>query len=105
MAWARIDDGFSEHPKTLALKGWGSELGVYMAALCYCARRRDPTITIPALRVIGAKPATAARMVELGLWDATPDGWVIHDWEEYQRVDVTAAERKRRQRSRDEAVT
>lgn len=101
MPWTRIDDGFSENPKTLRMKGWDTELGAYMAALCYASRRRDPHITPEALRVIGARPRTAERLVELGLWDQNGDGWVIHDWHQYQGP-MTAAERVSRHRRRND---
>lgn len=101
MAWSRVDDGFSENPKTLKMKGWDTELGLYMAALCYCARRRDAHISTEALqRVLGSRPEKAARMVELGLWDVNGDGWVIHDWDEYQPRPMTNSERQTEYRRR-----
>lgn len=96
MSWVRLDDGFTEHPKILALAD--REVIVHIRALCYAARRRDCHITPQALRVLGASKKTAERLAEVGVWDVNSDGWVIHDWEKYQRVDATNAERQRKHR-------
>lgn len=82
MSWVRLDDGFMEHPKVLALTP--RDFQVHMRALCYAARRRDPHITPPALKVVGATTQIAERLTDVGVWDANGDGWVIHDWTEYQ---------------------
>lgn len=103
MAWLRIDDGFMEHPKVLALKP--RELAVHLRALCYAARRRDPHITPGTIPILVATATDVERLVELGLWDVNGDGWVIHDWDEYQPRPLTNSERQTEYRRRNGGVT
>ncbi len=58
------------------------------------------TITDAAARALGANQRVATMLEDAGLWDRNGSGWHIHDWPEYQKVDATAAERKRRQRDK-----
>ena len=91
MVWVRIDDGFMEHPKVTALTP--REFQVVMRALCYAGRRRDPHIAATTLQLLLARKTDPERFVALGLWDLNGDGWVIHDWTEYQAA--TSTERVR----------
>ena len=97
MSWVRIDDGFMEHPKVALLTP--RDFQVYMRALCYAARRRDAHIGVAILPLLIANQATAERITNVGLWERNGDGWVIHDWDDYQKVDTTNAERQRRHRN------
>lgn len=99
MGWIRLDDRFAEHPKILELTD--RELRVHVNALCYTARAQDPHITPAALRVLGATRRQAGRLAEVGVWDVNDNGWMIHDWDDYQRrEDRTHAERQKRYRQR-----
>lgn len=101
MAWIRVDDGMMEHPKILALSD--REFRAHMAALCYTGRRRDPHIPVTSLHLFGATVKVAKRLTDVGVWDVNGDGWVIHDWHEFNGA-KTPAERSRafRERHRDE---
>lgn len=91
MAWARLDDGWHDHPKIIEA-GWEAA-GFWVACLtsAYRARRTtDHPGVIPAavvVRLAGGK-ATAKRLtkrlhaVRL-LDDETSEGWPIHDFEDY----------------------
>lgn len=92
MGWIRLDDRFAEHPKILELTD--RELRVHVNALCYTARAQDPHITPAALRVLGATARQAGRLVDIGVWDVNDNGWVIHDWQDYQRRDSPAREKQ-----------
>lgn len=87
MAWLKIDDKFSEHPKVTALSALAFR--VHIGALCYAARNntdgRVPAALLPAIR--GTR-RTAAELVAVGLWETADDaylggGWVIHDYLDY----------------------
>jgi hypothetical protein len=105
MAWLRIDDGFTSHPK---FAGWSAdERWAFLELMSYCARYRTR----------GKVPEDSSllpRKVGVRLLKKAEDsGWIerkngarfIHDWDVYNPADPTAAERKRRQRDRDKTVT
>lgn len=88
MAWVKLDDQFFAHPKILAAGKDGQVL--FIAGLCYSAayltdgkidRSVLPVIAATA-RVRGAK--SASRLVEVGLWHETDQGWEIHDYHDHQ---------------------
>jgi hypothetical protein len=85
MAWIRLDDGFSEHRKVLALSPLA--LRAHIFALCYCARTRsDGHIPGPALKSLQATRRHAAELVAAGMWEVEEGGgWAIHDYLKYQR--------------------
>lgn len=105
MPWFKIDDGFWSHPK-MALLSDGA-IALWVRAGAYCAQHlTDGAVSQAVLRrMLGGDPAHAVELVESGMWDAAADGWVFHDWSEYQptREQVlaeraAAVERKRKSR-------
>jgi hypothetical protein len=113
MAWVRIDDGYSSHPKVAAAGAEGSALDV--AGMCYAARHATdghvPTVVLATLFPLVDDPKAAARrLVEVGRWHApdhdcpdcmaVTDGWVIHDFLDYN---PSAAKREDRRRKRAKA--
>ncbi len=83
MTWVRVDDRLPFHPKFLRL---GADrracLAVWMEAMCYAGSYlTDGYIPDGALPDIEYE---AARLVEVGLWERTEDGWRIHDYLDYQ---------------------
>jgi len=97
MAWARLDDGFYDHPKVLSLieeepEGWAA-LGFWCACLAWAHRHtRKPGKTPGHMsrsavarmdRIRG--PAYAGLLVKHGLWELhrDGDGWLIHDFQEF----------------------
>ena len=95
MAWARLDDGFGDHPKVLELIDTTDEMagaaavGLWTLGLVY-AHRTMRTAKIP-----GYVPRSFARsarvpatygdlLCDVGLWEHSENGgWVIHDFDQY----------------------
>lgn len=116
MTWIKLEDDIFQHPKILAAGPQASFL--FIASLCWSGRN-DTGGAIPdyALRRLASdidvSETTARELAEklvnvsapgstAGLWEMTLDGWVIHDWGQWQtssseRNEKRAlAERKRR---------
>ena len=120
MTWVKLDDGFEDHGKVATLSDAAHRL--YVRALCWShkpvnARSRGfiPRALLPevARRSHGPKRleklaaelvgATGGGMYEHGLWEATDDGWHIHDWERYLPADGVPADPDEVRRKRSEA--
>lgn len=85
--WAKVDDGWWCHPKVIGLSLEAS--GLWVRALSWsCAQRRD-TIPTAFLPMVGASETIANELVDSGLWISDPEGWRIHDWNEYQTLTVS----------------
>jgi hypothetical protein len=87
--WAKVDDRFYDHPKTVALLDTPAALGLWVLALSWVGRHLTdgwvPRAQVH--RLLGVNPAEAdrlaARLVEAQLWDAREDGFVIHNYLEF----------------------
>lgn len=110
MAWVRIDDGFTQHPKVVQAGPLG--IAMQIAGLCYCNRYLTdgfiPRAVVPnllnlegiAMRVWdgelfgGGEDATwqlvVSDLIAAGLWEEVEGGYRIHDYLDYQpsRADV-----------------
>lgn len=98
MSWARTDDDFPEHVKIDALERLCGSWQAYAAArtvwhdlLCDCARRRTDGAfdRARAHRVVRLPPEVVdealGHLVAVRLFEeAGADGWVFHDWTDYQ---------------------
>lgn len=87
MTWVRLDDQFPIHRKVGALSDPAFRL--HVEALCWCARHltdgvvsRDDLSTVSRIR--GAE-RYVAELVRRGCWSETDEGWLIHDYLEYQQ--------------------
>lgn len=82
MTWSKIDDGFFDHPKVL--RAGEDAANLYVRALVWCNKHlTDGEIPREALRVLTSKrdaEKSAERLVAVGLWESTPDGWFVHDF-------------------------
>lgn len=105
MAWARLDDGFGDHPKVLDLIDTLPELegaaaiGLWTLALAYAHR------TMRVAKVPGYIPRSFARrsalvpprigdhLVAVGLWEEADGGWLIHDFDDYLPSEELKAKR------------
>lgn len=117
MPYLLIDDGMAENQKVVGLSDKAFRL--WITGLVYCARNlTDGAISELALRFVGAnsqidRPKTVAKqLVSAGLWEPNGDGWMIHDYLEYNpsRAEIAerrelARERKRRQRNKGHGGT
>ncbi len=84
MTWARLDDSFCDHPKVDHLTDGAFRL--HVAAICDASRfLTDGFINKdrPQRLVRRYKPSLAAELVAAGVWNVTPDGWVIHDYKDW----------------------
>lgn len=94
MTFAQLDNRFHDHPKVLALLEHDDGLaaiGLWTLVLTWCHSHADPyrpeeAGLIPASlpRRLGGSSELAQLLVGVGLWDATIDGWLIHDFGERQ---------------------
>lgn len=89
MPWARIDDGFDDHPKVLALlehDDGATAIGLWTLCLTWAQGTRQngrPRGFVPrsiAERFVGDSATRGAdALVRVGLWSLHDDGWVICD--------------------------
>jgi len=102
--WARIDDGFDDHPKVLALldhDDGAAAIGLWILCLTWAHRNTRKRGKIPGhvpsglpRRYLGVLGRDAAKLlVDVGLWDLTEDGWLIHDFDQYLPTQETSAAR------------
>lgn len=106
MGWARIDDGFHDHPKVDDLSL--AAIGLWTVCLTWTHRHRRTALRqghVTEARVRKAAgeqgKALSAELVEARLWEPQEDigGWLIHDFDDYcprQRDSAEAAEAGRR---------
>lgn len=110
MPWLRMDDGFTTHPKVMGLSLEAKVLWMY--SLGHCAHELTDGFVqsrvVPALAGLAglADPSAASdELVASGLWEASPLGYQVHDYLEYNpsRAEVLAEREKakvRMQRTR-----
>lgn len=118
MTWVRYDDSQVDHPKILALgaleplAGWLNHRAISWCAAhhtdgSFCAEnvRKFASFLEKSGIMVGRKVVTTAMLVDkllaVGLWERTPEGYRIHDFLDYQisRADATlhrAYERERK---------
>ncbi len=85
MAWVKIDDQFTDHPKIVAagpLAGW-----LYVAGLCYSARYLTdgfvPRAQVRKLVDVDEVTPLVTALVTAGLWRESQGGYTIHDYLDY----------------------
>jgi hypothetical protein len=107
VSWTRLDDGIYDHPKVLEVDPLDRLL--YVWALCWSARhrtdgrlRRRALGHVAALAGVTDLDAAAARLVAAGLWETDDDGWLVHDFTDYQpaAADVDELRQKRAEAGR-----
>ncbi len=86
MAWARMDDGFHDHPKVDGLSL--AAVGLWTLCFTWCNRHlgsdRLPPGFVPASRVKKLRGERYVReLVDAGLWEDVEGGWLFHDFEDY----------------------
>ncbi len=97
MAWGRLDDSFDAHRK---VRRAGHEAtGVHARALAYCAGALTDGHLDPEwlLERVGRKAEKIGEvLVVAGLWEPNSDGYVIHDYLDYNpsREEVETKRRK-----------
>lgn len=100
MSWVRIDDHAHEHRKQTA--AGPAACWLWVCGLMYCNRqgKRDGVIPASALHTLGVDGAKrlAAKLVEVGLWEQTDTGFLVHDYHDYQPTDEQMEERRAKRR-------
>ncbi len=99
LKWIRLETTMFENLKLLYLKEDRQHKAIvaHLEAMCYSGRQGlAGFVPKAALRIIGATPAEAERLVIAGLWNPAPGGWQVKDWEEYQVADQEAMRRSER---------
>lgn len=98
MSWLKLDDSFPEHEKVADLTD--KAFRVHVSALCYAARNLTdghlPRSVVKTLTLGKAAPIT--ELLAVGLWDNNGNGYLIHDYLDYNPSrEHVQAERERRQ--------
>ena len=104
MAWARVDDGFDDHPKILALleeEQGAAAVGLWTLCLTWAHRNTRKKGKTPGLipsglprRYLGPGGRDLAKLLVVhGLWDEDEAGWMIHDFADYLPTEETKAAR------------
>jgi hypothetical protein len=98
MPWVKLDDKLHGHPK--ASKAGLEALGLHVLAMSHCgAYGQDGHVAPEFVQEKGGAKGLklAERLVESGLWETNGDGWLIHDWHEYNpSADDLAEQRAKR---------
>lgn len=99
MPWVKLDDNFYLNPKTAAIP-MGAR-GLWVTGLSYCARNlTDGVITKKAVRQLGGTPTQVKHLVEAGLWLETPEGYMFHDYLDFNPSKAQVEARRLRDRFR-----
>lgn len=106
MAWARLDDGFYDHPKVLRVAHSCSAAGfLHVRAITYCCKHlTDGRVTKHAVEslvpVQRDRDEQVGALLEAGLWYDDGDAYAIHDFQDYQPTRDEVAEKRRKDRER-----
>lgn len=106
MTWFKVDDQLAFHPK--AIDAGNTAMGLWVRAGSWCgAHLTEGELPTHMIRTLGAQTRDAKRLVDVGLWEKTSDGYRFRNWDEYQptkdQVDAKREadrERQRRHRSK-----
>jgi len=106
MTYFKVDDGIWGHPKFALLSN--DAVSLWVMAGSWCGRYvTDGLVPFQTLTLIRGSKQAAQELVDAGLWLETPNGWLFHDWEDYQYTKAEIESRraydrvkKRKQRER-----
>lgn len=85
--WARVDDGWWCHPKTLGVSL--AARGLWISVLSWSGGQRQANVPDGIVRMFGGTNELAGELVAAGFWDPTDGGWTIHNWEKYQQLSTS----------------
>ena len=98
MTWAKIDDGFLDHPKVL--RAGEDAANLHLRAIIWCGKHlTDGEMPREALGAITRRrdaAKLAALCVKAGLWEETPEGWTLHGFAEHNPTRAEVEERRRK---------
>lgn len=109
MSWGRLDDGFYDHPKVL--RCWNrhpAALGLHARAMSWVAKQETnghlPEDIAAMLQPDDTeRDAMVSVLVDTGLWHENGEGFVIHDYLDYNHSREELQEKRRRDRDRKRA--
>lgn len=110
MKYSRFATGFRLHRKVrdrgdAAFRLWASAIDLAREERTEGLIREADFAVIPTFQKPSKRRAQAIQeLTESGLWEAVPDGWLIHDYLEYQESAVIANARNERARVRMKVV-
>lgn len=104
MPWGRLDDGLYDHPKLDDLGGQRlPAIGLWTLAISWSNRwLTDGHVPFSRVRALGGSATIADRLVTAGLFEKVDDGYLIHDFLEFNdsRADVEAKRSAEREKKR-----
>jgi hypothetical protein len=106
MTWGRLDDSFYDNPKVLAaLEIDVASIALHARAIAYAARHeKDGHLTQHAVcSLMPSQPdreSAVAALTQTGLWHENGEGYVIHDFLDYNPSRAELVEKRRRDRER-----
>jgi hypothetical protein len=98
VSWVRLDVGFYRHPKAIEAGAEGRDLFLALVASSF-ESRTDGALSTKHVRSIArsldlvAPEAIVERLVDLGLLDEKGDGYVVHDYADWQTPSEVLRER------------
>lgn len=98
MAWVRLEDVFTDHPKIVGLKD--SAFRLHVTGLCYAARHlTDGRLPLAVVKVWRFKATDAKELLDAGLWEEADGQYLIHDFLDFNppREQVEAEREERRE--------
>lgn len=101
MPWFKIDDQLHSHMKWRACSKGARALWATAGSWC-AGQANDGHIPGFALSMLDGTRREANELVNADLWEPHPDGdgWVFHDWLEYQPSSETVVEKRRKEREK-----
>jgi len=98
MAWFKVDDTFSVHPKTRRAGNAAIGLWVRCGAWSSCFGT-EGHVPLSLAREFGSR-REIEQLVEAGLWEPNGDGYRMHDFLDYNPTKEHEARRKQLDRER-----
>lgn len=110
MTWARLDDRFHSHRKVV--KAWKlnrASVGLHVLALTYTCGHElnghvDPEFVETMLPKLGERERAVSALVQAGLWKADGDGWLVHDFLDYNQSAEDLRDKRNKEASRKAAA-
>lgn len=96
LPWARLDTNIASHDKILTLLGARNGRAIAFSYICGIAysvgNGTDGFIPFAALPFIHATRTDAEKLVEAGLFDPHPRGWVVRNFAERQQTSAATSQ-------------
>lgn len=104
MTWLKLDDRVTEHRKIRRLSDAAFRL--HLTALCACAKdETDGLVTDADIADMEHGPRLRKHvpaLVDSGLWQPVPGGWIIHDFLDYNFSHAKQVAKREHDRKRQE---